>query len=204
MRIIPKDHADSYKSQSSSSFVVPPSGTYIVANTKIVKQVVGANNTPRFRFRAVILAHVESANNEGAAFAGKSFTFDLWANWEKVFNVNRISHLGIACGQTEAWDPDEVNELVKATTAVPYQLKLVRKDYEYDGKARQDTDVVEFKAIGTDGKAKFTKSPDWSRIVGNAADRYEDAGTGKPGKAKSTAPAKAAQPDPFKDDDIPF
>lgn len=208
MKINPKEHAETYRKQEAlGSFAIPPSGTYVVVNTKVTKQVVGQNSTPRLRYKATILAHVESEGGEGEGFVGKTLSLDLWANWEKMFNVQRVSHMGIACGQTDAWDPEDPGELVKATTGVPYQLKMVRKESEYQGKVRQDAEPVEFKSIGVDARAKYTKSPDWQRTVGSPSDRYEDAGVVTP-KSGATVhkigAAKGGQADPFKDDDIPF
>lgn len=205
MKINPKEHATSYKTQGQgNSFTVPPSGTYLVVNTKVTRSIVGANKTPKLRVRALVLAHVESEGGNGTDAVGKLFSFDVWANWTKPFNVARISHLGIACGQTDSWDPDEPAELVRAITGVPYQMKMVRKESEYNGQTRQDAEPVEVKGIGTDARAKYTKSPDWPKTVGNAAERYEDIGSATPKGKGSTAPVKADQPDPFKDDDIPF
>lgn len=207
MKITPKDHAESYKKQEQmGTYAVPPSGTYIVVNTKVSKQIVGVNQTVRYRYRATILQHVESENNEGASFVGKSLSFDLWGNFEKTFNVERMSHLGIACGQVEAWDPDDSSGLTKATTGVPYQLKMVRKDREYNGQVRQDCEPSEFKGIGADAKAKWTKSPDWAKTAGNPAERFVDESKNPPKhKIGGKAPVKdAGQNDPFKDDDIPF
>lgn len=211
MKITPKAHADTYDKQKElSSFSLPPKGTYDVVNVAAQRQLIG-QGTPKIRIRAHVLAAVESGDgNPGAAFVGRTFPLDLWANWEKAANVQRISWLGIACGQTEDWDPDNDADLVKAVTGTPYRITFDIKRGTYQGKPTEDLQVLECKQLGAAAREKYTKAPDWKATVGDPGERMleekdftKSGGSGGGSRGGSKHSERTAD-NPFGNDDIPF
>lgn len=218
MKIIPKHHKDVYnKQEERGSFDVPPTGTYIVVNTKLQHQTIGENNTPRVQVWSRILAVVETEDpaqmDEAKEWRGKDLQQSLWWNLEKRGNQERVACMGIACGQMDEWDPEVDSQLVKAITGIPYQLKGNKREEEYKGQARVNFNVLATQQLSADKRKEFTSAPDWSKTVGDIASRMvpkessgKKGGGGGGGSRSSTSSSKDTSKvqdvDPF--GDMPF
>ena len=207
----PKSSSDSYKNQQAQN-EDPVSGVYDVVNVKLQRQIVGAKKTPKLRVHAHVLAVVDAADAEGAKkIVGKSFPFDLWMrvlNDDGTLNFNgkRLNHLAIANGCGDEFDPDEDADMVKTVTGVPYRITIV-VEKKPDSKYAQ-VDAVEFRHLSTDARGKYTKLPDFAKVIGKPEARMleqKDFSGGGHGSRKPAAQEEVAQEqDAFADDDLPF
>lgn len=168
--INPKEHADAYKHQEElNTQRFPPSGTYHVVNTTLQYQIIGEKRTRKLHVRPVILACIEG---EGKAWVGKNFGLDMWTDFSKNANAQRMSFMGIACGQTEAWDPEDNGQLAKAICGVPYQIKIDVKDKDVNGKTYADLQVIKVDQLSKEARSKYTSSPDWAKFDTGKAERW--------------------------------
>ena len=210
----PKASSDSYKNQQAQG-EDPVSGVYDVVNIKLQRQIVGVKKTPKLRVHAHVLAVVDAADAEGAKkIVGKSFPFDLWMrvlNDDGTLNFNgkRLNHLAIANGCGDEFDPDEDKDLVKTITGAPYRITIV-VEKKPDSKYAQ-VDAVEFKHLSTEARGKYTKLPDFTKVIGKPEARmleekdFSERSGGYQSRAKPAAQEEVAQEqDAFADDDLPF
>lgn len=208
----PNDFKESYakQDQKDSDRTEPVSGSYEVVNVKLQHQIVGQSATKKLKVIARVLKVVSSDESEKAAkMVHGTFGFDLWFDLTKKFNAERLAHLGIACGETENWDPTDDGVLVSTITGVPYLIKIMVSERETrSGKKFHNVELLETKHIGKEQRTKYMKTPDWKKIIGSPEDRllkFRDWSTPADSPAASNV-EKSKQKDPFSDpeDDFSF
>jgi hypothetical protein len=213
MRIAPKSYKDVYQSQETrGQFQLPPSGTYHAVNVRIERQEIGSKGTKRVqvwtRFLAVIEVDDTGDANEAKSWIGKDTTQSLWWDLSKKGNQERVACMAIANGCMDEFDPDNDNELVGAITGVPYQIKGVLKDEEWEGKKNRNWNVLATQAIGASDRKKYMDAPDWKKTAGDASsrmtvsDKRSGGGGNKSNGSSSTGRSSEQGVDPF--GDIPF
>lgn len=214
MKIQPKKYQEAYgKQEERGNFEVPPTGTYLVVNTKLQHQKVGDKQTPKVQVFTHILEVVATDDPnelaEAKEWTGQEVQQSLWWDLTKKGNQERVACMGIACGQMDEWDPEDDKQLVKTITGVPYQIKARRKEEEYLGKKRLNFDVMATQAIAQDKRKQFASAPDWIKVIGDPSTRMMEAKAGKSGGGNAAAHSegtstntKVQEVDPFAD--IPF
>lgn len=215
MKIVPKQHKEAYGAQEKrGSFDVPPDGVYHVVNVKLKRTEIGAKSTPVVKVATKILAVVSVEDPALAADAkswvGKIVTQDMWWDLSKKGNQERVACMGIAHGQMDEWDPDNDGQLVLACTGIPYQMKSQRKvqgDFI-------NLNVLATQVLGPEKRKEYTSAPDWSKTIGDQAQRMVNEVKGKKsnGNGSAKAQAQVQDADPFgadqqsslSDEEIPF
>lgn len=185
---------------------VPPTGKYHVVIKTIAPQLVGANASKKVRMNATILSCVESADG-GEGWVGQNMPLDFWWNFDKRFNATRLTHLAMACGVKEAFDPDDDSALVHAVTGVPFfiQVEKTSRSYQKDGETKtvEDVEPVEFKRLAPKDRKKHTDDPGWRKLLPATDERMlETEDYSKPrGSAAGGGADQQADPD---EEDLPF
>jgi hypothetical protein len=141
-----------------------------------------------------------------------TFGFDLWWDLKKQFNAARLAYLGIACGETSEWDPQNDKALIETITGIPYQIKIEVVQREgRNGKIFHNVDVVETRHLAKQARSKYTKDPDWKKVVGLPADRLLESKDYSGGASPGADVVTSTERDPFEDppkaaddDDFPF
>ena len=209
----PSDFKDGYKDQESGGFdkTEPVSGIYDVVNVKLQHQKVGQNATRKLRVITRVLKVVTAEDQDGSEkMVSATFGFDLWWDLSKKFNAARLVYLGIACGETEAWDPTKDQSLIQTITGIPYRIKIdVEAKVGRNGRTFYNVNPVETKHLSKDVRKRYMESPDWKKIVGSPDDRMLDPKDYSSGAGPSADQAAASDPfsdpdDGFADDDLPF
>jgi hypothetical protein len=206
----PSTFKDSYSTEKQAgngggSFELPDSGEYEIAVTRIQRMRVGARGTPKVRFRAIVLGATEERLR---GFIGKSFPFDLWWNLEKDANARRLAYLCAACGVTSPFDPDNDHELAKATTGVPFKIKIEIEEKEFGGRVRKDVRVLWTTHLPKARREKLASDPGFSKAVGRLEERvleFRDYSSGNGGggaypsrpRAPETQSEEIGEDDPF-------
>lgn len=212
-----------YENQGAPGITVA-SGTYDAVIRTVQRGETGSG-TKKIIIGLTVLRAYEPEN---ASSVGGQFRIDLWANWDKAFNAQRLGHLLMATHTPqpvlEAFDPDADANLVKYFTGVPISVR-VRVDQRKgnDGKTYTDIEAEEFKDLSIDTIKRYKAQPDWKTIVGDPAKRMLEPRVPKQGGGggysrgggggRSQAQEQSADPfrDPVspasaavEDEDLPF
>ena len=211
MKMNPKDHKDEYRQQANRGFEIPPSGSAIVVNTKLQRQKIGKNGTPRLQIWSRILEVLVADEKEEEAklreWVGKEIQQSLWWDLSKDGNKVRANCMSIACNNLDDWDSDSDSDLVRVMTGVPYLLKWRRKEEVYQGKKQVSLDVYATEIIGQAKRKTFTDAPDWNKMAGSPETRmqpFKDFNNNGSGEGSSSKKSSAAEQDVDPFGDMPF
>ena len=228
----PKQHADSYKNQEKERFksIVPVDGVFDVVNVKLQFQTIGKNKTTKLRIIPHVLRVVESEEEDKAtAMVGQTMGVDIW--WHNptrddpagiddcdfnlivseegdrlAFNGHKLMNMAIANGCSEDIEENiRDRNLVGLLTGVPYRMKIEVEESEgAKGRTYYNVNVLETKHLPSKARERYTKAPDFQRVVGDPDSRMLDAADFSSGK-KPEKKTKS-EDDGFFDDseDLPF
>jgi hypothetical protein len=201
----PSTFKDTYSTEKQAggngSFELPEPGEYAVAVSRLQRMCVGARGTPKVRFRAVILG---AEDERLRSYVGKSFPFDLWWNLEKDGNARRLAYLCAACGVVSPFDPNDDHELAKATTGVPFKIKIEIEEKEFGGRVRKDVRVLWTTHLAKPRREKLASDPGFAKVMGRLEDRVleaKDYTSGGAGGGYPSAP-RTRDPEPQNGDEI--
>lgn len=196
------EHKTTYDSQGQAPRPKVKTGAYVVVNVHLTRATAGQSGKPKIKVKTYVLAAYKPENKDAKA---TDFAWDLWADFTKKFNAQRLTHQIMAHGNDAMltdFDPDDDRSLVAAITGVPYAvlLEVSSRDVKgSNGKSDRtfvDIEVREAKALSSEQRKKYTELPDWKTIVGLADQRLDSEET-------ATRNSGSSSDDPRGDDEAP-
>ena len=174
------------RQEELNEFDTPVSGSYCVVGTA-VRRVTTNSGSKKVRMTVHALKGVEP--KEAQKYEGKKFGLDLWWNFDKRYNEQKLAFLIRACHKGEIpskfidvdtdkfVDTDE--NLVEALTGVPFGIKIEVTERTYkrnDGTQGKGADIriLESKDLNDKWLSRFTSDPDFKKLIGKPADRLLD------------------------------
>jgi len=205
--------------QDDNVYTPPPSGLNIVVNVGLQRNKFSFKlpdengNFTHFEKLSITSKIVESVKTykktdaaKGKKAEGKTFTWDIWSDFTKPSNANRLAAICVACGNEEAFDPSDDESLMNAICGTPYgtehELKSrVYKDRDGNDKTSHDFNVLVIRPLKDQSMVKKIKAdPDFSKLY---AAEFKEARDNR----KEDGSAAGSNPhtdDGFFDDDLPF
>lgn len=180
------EHKTTYEDGQGRQPLKIKSGAYILLNVELTRKSVGENATPKVAVKTYVMAAYKPENKDAVA---SNFHHDLWANWTKAFNAQKLSHMIMAHGNDamlENFDPDDDKELVAAITGVPYAGKVEVKSRRDGGKEYSDIELLEVKALNPAKRKELMDAPDFKKLAGLVEERMKQDEKGKSKKSRNS------------------
>ena len=150
-------------------FVPAPGGHFLVVNTGLQWQLVGAKRTKKLRITSRILNCFRTDDGSSPEkWIEKAVFWDIWWTLDKAYNARVLSALAKACGCTAPFDPHNEQDLTRILTGVPFEFRYTLEWTEGNNGKKYSNVRVDpdggFVAIPPQMIEQWKRSPGWAKV----------------------------------------
>ncbi len=206
MEIVTEEYASEYKDRAAKANqartqydMVPPSGTYVVVNTHMRREISGSKGTPclvpTMRILKVVSVEKSTDQKEADGCVMHDVFPKLWVTPKTLAGIGTmaIAHTG---NSKARWDTDKDDDVIKNLTGVPFLVKIWRKESTYEGKPRVELNINAALILDKPTRDKVTASPDFSKMVPPPASRMLPIKDWRKGRESSSNTRTSSSVDP--------